>query len=81
MDSLKIVPYAKSIELSSFSELRELVFMSASILHEASIHPIKVKDIPLNICNTISLNIQGLEFFPLSVKKKILGILSPVSVA
>jgi len=52
MANPKIVPYAKSIELLSFAELRELAFMGASVLHEASIHPIKVKDIPLNIRNT-----------------------------
>lgn len=48
----RIVQHAKSIQQLTFAELREMAFMGASVLHEESIQPVKVKAIPLNIRNT-----------------------------
>ncbi len=48
----RIVPSAKPIHKLTFSELREMAFMGASVLHEESIQPVKEKNIPLNIRNT-----------------------------
>ena len=48
----RIIPYAKSIVKMSFAELREMAFMGASVLHEASIQPVMHLNIPLNIRNT-----------------------------
>lgn len=48
----RIVSYARSIDEMTFAELREMAFMGASVLHEESIQPVKLKGIPLNIRNT-----------------------------
>ena len=55
----RIVSHARSIDVLSFAELRELTFMGASVLHEASVHPIRAKNIPLNIRNTNAPNHPG----------------------
>ena len=48
----KIVRDPKPIPTITYSELRELAFMGASVLHEDSIMPVKEKGIALNIRNT-----------------------------
>ena len=48
----KIVKNPRPIPRITYSELRELSFMGASVLHEDSILPVKEKNIPLNIRNT-----------------------------
>ena len=48
----RIVPEAKSIPRITYSELRELSYMGAQVLHEATVFPVREKDIPLNIRNT-----------------------------
>ncbi|MDO5443990.1 MAG: aspartate kinase [Eubacteriales bacterium] len=48
----KIVNNPKPIPTITYSELRELAFMGASVLHEDSIMPVKEKGIALNIRNT-----------------------------
>lgn len=48
----KIVDHPKPIQRITYSELRELAYMGASVLHEESIMPVKVKNIGLNIRNT-----------------------------
>ena len=48
----RIVPEAKSIPRITYSELRELSYMGAQVLHEATIFPVREKNIPLNIRNT-----------------------------
>ena len=50
----KIVDNPKPIHTITYSELRELAFMGASVLHEDSIMPVKEKGISLNIRNTNS---------------------------
>ena len=48
----RIVPNAKTIDRVTYSELRELSYIGAQVLHEASIFPVRRKNIPLNIRNT-----------------------------
>ena len=48
----KIVKNPRPIRRVTYSELRELSYMGASVLHEESILPVKEKNIPLNIRNT-----------------------------
>lgn len=48
----KIVKDPASISQITYSELKELAFLGASVLHEDSIQPVKDAMIPLNIRNT-----------------------------
>ena len=48
----RIVPGAKSIRFVTYSELRELSYLGAQVLHEQTIFPVREKNIPLNIRNT-----------------------------
>lgn len=48
----RIVDNPRSIPTITYSELRELAFMGASVLHEESIQPVKEAGIALNIRNT-----------------------------
>jgi len=48
----RIVKGSRSIETITYTELRELSYMGASVLHEDSIFPVKVAGIPINIRNT-----------------------------
>ena len=48
----RIVPEAKSIPRITYSELRELSYMGAQVLHEATVFPVREKNIPVNIRNT-----------------------------
>jgi len=48
----RIVNDAKAIANITYSELRELSYIGAEVLHEASIFPVREKNIPLNIRNT-----------------------------
>ncbi|MBQ9910290.1 MAG: aspartate kinase [Lachnospiraceae bacterium] len=48
----RIVPEARSIPRITYSELRELSYMGAQVLHEATVFPVREKNIPVNIRNT-----------------------------
>ncbi len=48
----KIVPDAKVIETVTYSELRELSYMGATVLHEDSIFPVRQACIPIHVMNT-----------------------------
>lgn len=48
----RIVDNPDTISRITYSELRELSYMGAQVLHEASIFPVREKHIPLNIRNT-----------------------------
>ena len=48
----RIVHHPKRIDKITYSELRELSYMGASVLHEEAIFPVKEKNIPINILNT-----------------------------
>lgn len=48
----KIVDDPQPIERITYSELRELSYIGAQVLHEGTIFPVRQKNIPLNIRNT-----------------------------
>lgn len=48
----RIVDKPRSISRITYSELRELAFMGASVLHEEAVQPVKERGIALNIRNT-----------------------------
>ena len=48
----RIVKDAQTIKRVTYSELRELSYIGAQVLHEATIFPVREKNIPLNIRNT-----------------------------
>ena len=48
----RIVPDSKIIARVTYDELRELSYMGASVLHEDTVFPVRLKDIPVNIKNT-----------------------------
>ena len=48
----RIVKNPKSIARVTYDELRELSYMGASVLHEDTVFPVRIKDIPVNIRNT-----------------------------
>ena len=48
----RIVPNPKQITHITYSELRELSYMGASVLHEEAIFPVKESNIPIHILNT-----------------------------
>ena len=52
MTDPKIVPDPEPIERITYSELRELSYIGAQVLHEGTIFPVREKNIPLNIRNT-----------------------------
>ncbi len=47
-----IVKNPKVIETVTYSELRELSYMGATVLHEEAVFPVRAADIPINIRNT-----------------------------
>ena len=48
----RIIDHPKRIERITYSELRELSYMGANVLHDEAIFPVKKKNIPINIRNT-----------------------------
>lgn len=52
----RIVKDPKNIDVISYSELRELSYMGATVLHEDAIFPVRQACIPINVKNT---NIPG----------------------
>ena len=48
----RIVENPKAIERATYSELRQLSYSGAQVLHEMTVFPVREKNIPLNIRNT-----------------------------
>lgn len=48
----RIVENPNSIERATYSELRQLSYSGAQVLHEMTVFPVREKNIPLNIRNT-----------------------------
>ena len=46
------VDHPKTIERATYSELRQLSYSGAQVLHEMTVFPVREKNIPLNIRNT-----------------------------
>lgn len=55
----RIVDNPKEIDLINYTELRELSYMGARVLHEEAIFPVKDKDIPIQILNTNNTESKG----------------------
>lgn len=48
----RIVDHPRAIERATYSELRQLSYSGAQVLHEMTVFPVREKNIPLNIRNT-----------------------------
>ncbi|MGI6005531.1 MAG: aspartate kinase [Christensenellales bacterium] len=48
----RVVPEAKTIDVVTYNELRELAYMGATVLHDQSIYPVRQAGIPIHILNT-----------------------------
>ena len=55
----RIVANPRPIDRVTFSELRELSYMGAEVLHEETVFPVRSKNIPLYIKNTNDMNAPG----------------------
>jgi aspartate kinase len=60
----RIVQNTHSINYVSYREIRELAYSGASVLHDESISPCRVKKIPINIRNTNNPSDQGTTIGP-----------------
>ncbi len=54
-----IVDNPKTIDRATYSELRQLSYSGAQVLHEMTVFPVREKNIPLNIRNTNEPNHPG----------------------
>jgi aspartate kinase len=64
MTDPKIVPDARVIETVTYSELRELSYMGATVLHEDSIFPVRKARIPIHVLNTNDPGAKGTMIVP-----------------
>lgn len=64
MTDPRIVPEAKTIETVTYSELRELSYMGATVLHEDSIFPVRRARIPIHVLNTNDPDSPGTMIVP-----------------
>ena len=55
----RIVDHPKTIDRATYSELRQLSYSGAQVLHEMTVFPVREKNIPLNIRNTNEPNHPG----------------------
>lgn len=55
----RIIDNPNEIKVISYTELRELSYMGASVLHEEAIFPVRDKDIPIQIRNTNDPQAEG----------------------
>lgn len=55
----RIIDNPHEIKVISYTELRELSYMGASVLHEEAIFPVRDKDIPIQIRNTNDPTAEG----------------------
>ena len=60
----RIVDHPKAIKTVTYSELRELSYMGASVLHEDSIFPVRKAQIPINVRNTNAPDDEGTMVVP-----------------
>ena len=65
----RIVDHPKTIRTVTYSELRELSYMGASVLHEDSIFPVRKAQIPINVRNTNIPDDEGTMVVPDSYLK------------
>ncbi len=60
----RIVSNPKTIERVTYRELRELAYMGATVLHEASIFPVRQASIPIHVKNTNEPESPGTTIVP-----------------
>ncbi|MCH5195508.1 MAG: aspartate kinase [Oscillospiraceae bacterium] len=60
----RIVKDPEGIEVITYSELRELSYMGAGVLHEDAIFPVRSANIPINIKNTNAPDDKGTLIVP-----------------
>lgn len=60
----RIVPQAAPIETITYSELRELAYRGATVLHEDAVLPVRSAGIPIHICNTFRPEAAGSWILP-----------------
>ncbi len=60
----RIVKDAVPIKIVTYSELRELAYMGATVLHEDSIFPVRQACIPINVRNTNAPDEEGTMIIP-----------------
>ena len=73
----RIINHPPAISGLTYEELSELTYMGASVLHEASAHPVRDVDIPIHIKNTNEPDAPGTLIcngFDAQTKTKITGI-------
>jgi len=73
----RIIDNPPAIAGLTFEELSELTYMGASVLHEASTHPVRDASIPIHIKNTNDPDAQGTlicDGIDTEIKTKITGI-------
>ena len=64
MTDPRIVPDARVIDTVTYTELRELSYMGAGVLHEDSIFPVRKARIPINVRNTNRPEAKGTMIVP-----------------
>ena len=64
MTDPRIIPGAKGIEEITYSELRELSYMGAMVIHDEAIFPVRAVGIPINIRNTWEPEAAGTMILP-----------------
>lgn len=67
----RIVDHPAVIRTITYTELRELSYMGASVLHEAAIFPVRSAGIPINIRNTNAPEEAGTMIVPDSTTEEI----------
>ena len=60
----RLAENAKPIEYITYTELRELSYMGATVLHEATIYPVSKVGIPIHILNTNNPHDKGTMIVP-----------------
>lgn len=65
----RIISHPKKIETITYTELRELAYMGASVLHEDAIFPVRKEGIPINIRNTNLPDDEGTWIVESTAKK------------
>jgi aspartate kinase len=65
----RIVDNPKAIKVVTYSELRELAYMGATVLHEDSIFPVRRAQIPINVRNASDPDDEGTMIIPDSYLK------------
>ena len=60
----RVVKDPPNIEYITYTELRELSYMGANVLHEETVYPVSKVGIPINILNTNAPNDKGTMIMP-----------------